>query len=203
SALSLPSGLRVLCGNGADMAAPGHPQASVQQLAYGLGSLMAQLDHIGWEHADRSWLNLAASDDYLQTIALVQAARSLWETATQKHLQRSAPLWISGRPHLPAHTEDASALIGIGMQQQALWLGGCDELWITPLNNSPQAVDWARQQVLVLTYENGLQGLDQPLAGSYTLDGYTVQLQQEVEKLWKHWSDQGGFWAHLQSLTSA
>jgi hypothetical protein len=203
SALSLPLGLRVLCGNGADMAAPGHPQASVQQLAYGLGSLMAQLDHIGWEHADRSWLNLAASDDYLQTIALVQAARSLWETATQKHLQRSAPLWISGRPNLPAHTEDASALIGIGMQQQALWLGGCDELWITPLNNSPQAVDWARQQVLVLTYENGLQGLDQPLAGSYTLDGYTVQLQQEVEKLWKHWSDQGGFWAHLQSPTSA
>ena len=202
-AMPLPTGLRVLCGNGAAMAAPGHPQASVHQLAYGLGSLFAQLDHVGWDHADRAWLNLAASDDYLQTIALVQAARSLWETATQKHLQRSAPLWISGRPHLPTPTEDASALIGIGMQQQALWLGGCDELWITPLNDGPQAMDWARQQVLVLTYENGLQGLDQPLAGSYTLDGYTVKLQHEVDKLWKHWSAHGGFWAQLQSPTGA
>jgi methylmalonyl-CoA mutase N-terminal domain/subunit len=168
-----------------------------------LGSIFAVLDYVGWEHADRAWLNLHASDDYLQTIALVQAARSLWEQATHKHLQRSAPLWISGRPQLSETTEDAAALIGMGMQQQALWLGGCDELWITPIHGGPQARDWARQQVLVLTYENGLQGLDQPLAGSYTLDGYTAALQSETEALWAEWEQQGGFWAHLQSLTQA
>ncbi len=203
AALHLPNGLRVLCGNGAEMASHSHAHSSVQQMAYGLGSLFAQLDHVGWGHADRAWLSLAASDDYVQTIATVQAARSLWERATQKHLQRSAPLWISGRPHLPEQTNDAAALIGIGMQQQALWLGGCDELWSIPLNDSPQAQDWARQQVLVLTYENGLQGLDQPLAGSYTLDGYTAKLQHEVETLWDQWAAQGGFWTEIKRLTEA
>jgi len=201
-ALALPTGLRVLCGNGAELAK--HVgNRPMDQLIYGLGSLFAQLDHLGWEHADRAWLNLEATDDYLQTIALVQAARSLWERATHKKLQRSAPLWISGRPHLSAQTDDAAALIGLGMQQQALWLGGCDELWITPLNNSAQARDWARQQVLVLTYENGLQGLDQPLAGSYTLDGYTAKMQADVEAHWAQQSAQGGFWAELQTHLGA
>ena len=201
-ALALPTGLRILCGNGAELAkyVGNRP---MDQLIYGLGSLFAQLDHVGWEHADRAWLNLEATDDYLQTIALVQAARSLWEQATQEKLKRSAPLWISGRPHLPTQTDDAAALIGLGMQQQALWLGGCDELWITPLNDSAQALDWARQQVLVLTYENGLQGLDQPLAGSYTLDGYTANLQAEVEAHWALQSAQGGFWSALQTHLEA
>ena len=202
-ALALPSGLRVLCGNGSALADLMPGSSTVSQLAYGLGSIFAVLDVVGWEHADRAWLNLQASDDYLQTIALVQAARSLWERETHKHLQRSAPLWISGRPHLSAKTEDAAALIGVGMQQQALWLGGCDELWITPIYDGPQAREWARQQVLVLTYENGLQGLQQPLAGSYTLDGYTAALQSETEALWAEWDQQGGFWAHLQSMTQA
>ena len=89
------------------------------------------------------------------------------------------------------------------MQQQALWLGGCDELWITPLNDSLQAKDWARQQVLVLTYENGLQGLDQPLAGSYTLDGYTAKMQAEVESRWAQQSAEGGFWANLKMHVGA
>lgn len=202
-AMKLPKGVRVLCGNGAEMAHISGSTPALDQLTFGLGSLFAQLDYVGWEHADRAWLNLEATDDYLQTIALVQAARSLWESATQKKLKRSAPLWISGRPHLPAHTEDAAGLIGLGMQQQALWLGGCDELWITPLNDSLQAKDWARQQVLVLTYENGLQGLDQPLAGSYTLDGYTAKMQAEVESRWAQQSAEGGFWANLKMHVGA
>ena len=202
-ALELPKGLRVLCGNGAAMRTSTPGLLCIEQLAYGLGSLFAQLDHVGWEYADRAWLHLEADDDYLQTIALVQAARSLWERRTQKHLGRSAPLWISGSPNLSSQTDDAAALIGLGMQQQALWLGGCDELWIRPLNDSPQAKDWARQQVLVLTYENGLQGVDQPLAGSYTLDGYTAKLEHEVQNLWDLWATQGGYWAEIKSRTGA
>jgi len=202
-ALALPKGLRVLSGNGAELAKRLGNNRPIDQLMYGLGSLFAQLDHVGWEHADRAWLNLEATDDYLQTIALVQAARSLWENATREKLKRPAPLWISGRPHLPAQTDDAAALIGLGMQQQALWLGGCDELWITPLNNSAQAKDWARQQVLVLTYENGLQGLDQPLAGSYTLDGYTAKMQNDVQLRWAQQSIQGGYWSELKTYLGA
>lgn len=198
-ALALPKGLRVICGNGAEMWNHTGLHLPIDQLTYGLGSLFAQLDYVGWEHADRAWLNLEATDDYLQTIALVQTARSLWERATQKKLKRSAPLWISGRPHLPSQTDDAAALIRLGIQQQALWLGGCDELWITPLNDSTKAKDWARQQVLVLTYENGLQGLDQPLAGSYTLDSYTAKMQDEVESRWIQQTAQGGFWAELKT----
>ncbi|MDG1253512.1 MAG: methylmalonyl-CoA mutase family protein [Schleiferiaceae bacterium] len=203
AAVELPKGLRILCGNGGEMAPRITGTQSISQLAYGLGSILAQLDYLGWMHADRAWLHLSATDDYLQTIAIVQAARSLWERACQAHLKRSAPLWISGSPKLAEQTEDAAALISMGMQQQALWLGGCDELWISPINDSSQAHDWARQQVLVLTYENGLQGLDQPLAGSYTLDSYTASLEAEVEKLWAEWAAQGGFWVKIKSLTGA
>lgn len=203
AALLLPKGLRVLCGNGRSWTARTSAPSSIAQLAYGLGSIFAQLDHVGWAHANRAWLLVSATDDYLQTIALVQAARSLWERACQKHLGTSIPLWISGSPLIEQSTEDAAALIGIGMQQQALWLGGCDELWITPINESPQARDWAQQQVLVLTYENGLQGLDQPLKGSYTLDGYTAALQAEVENYWQEWDAHGGFWNQINRQTGA
>ena len=199
-AISLPMGMRVFCANGGAWAQEERSSlpSRVAQLAYGLGSLAAQLDTVGWQHADRTWLYLEASDDYLGTVALCQAARTLWASLCLAHGAPDARLWISGKPALPEPTEDAAALVGVGIQQQALWLGGCDEIWITPIHESAAAYQWARQQTLVLAYENGLHDSRFPLRGAYTLDAYTSALALETEQVWKTWSDQGGFWHHMQ-----
>ncbi len=159
------------------------PQGAVGQLAWGLASLRAMKPAAGRPVG----LVLQATADYFETAAMTQAARMLW-TAN--------PLWIVGRVAGAAPSDDASDLIDRGLQAQALALGGCRDLWIAPLNNSPQAARWARHQALVLYYESGLLRHDFPLRGSYLLEDWTAQLAEAARSQVAAWDARGGL-AHL------
>jgi len=142
------------------------PQGAAAQLAWGLASLEAMNPAPGRPVG----LVLQATEDYFETAAMAQAARLLWT---------HNPLWIVGRV-AGSSSEDAADLVDRGLQAQALALGGCRDLWIQPLNNSPQAARWARHQALVLYYESGLFRHEYPLRGSYLIEEWTAQLAEQA-----------------------
>lgn len=127
-------------------------------------------------------LVLQATEDYFETAAMAQAARLLW-TAN--------PLWIVGRVD-GSTSDDAADLVDRGLKAQALALGGCRDLWIQPLNDSPQAARWARHQGLVLYYESGLFRHEYPLRGSYLIDEWTAQLAEQACAQVQQWTRRGG-----------
>ncbi|MFZ9777298.1 MAG: methylmalonyl-CoA mutase family protein [Schleiferiaceae bacterium] len=154
------------------------PQGAVAQLAWGLASLQASQPAAGRPVG----LVLQATPDYFETAAMAQAARLLWTRN---------PLWMVGRV-AGSPSEDAADLVDRGLQAQALALGGCRDLWIQPLNDSPQAARWARHQALVLYYESGLLRHDFPLRGSYLLEDWTAQLADAARAQVARWDARGG-----------
>jgi hypothetical protein len=153
-------------------------QGAVAQLAWGLASLEAMNPAPGRPVG----LVLQATDDYFETSAMAQAGRLLWTRN---------PLWIVGRV-AGSPSEDAADLVDRGLQAQAFALGGCRDLWIQPLNDSPQAARWARHQALVLYYESGLFRHDYPLRGSYLIDEWTAQLAEAARSQVAAWDARGG-----------
>jgi methylmalonyl-CoA mutase N-terminal domain/subunit len=89
-------------------------------------------------------------------------------------------------------SEDAADLVDRGLQAQALALGGCRDLWIQPLNDSPQAARWARHQALVLYYESGLFRHEYPLRGSYLIEEWTARLAEQARTQVQQWTQRGG-----------
>lgn len=174
----LPEGMGAVVSNACFVAQHG----SVAQLAWGLASLKGMDPAPGRPVG----LVLQATEDYFETAAMAQAARLLWS---------QNPLWIVGRV-TGSTSEDAAELIDRGLQAQALALGGCRDLWIQPLNDSPQAARWARHQALVLYYESGLLRHDFPLRGSYLLEDWTAQLADAARAQVAAWDARGGL-AHL------
>ncbi|MFM6997663.1 MAG: methylmalonyl-CoA mutase family protein [Bacteroidota bacterium] len=154
------------------------PQGAAAQLAWGLASLEAMNPAPGRPVG----LVLQATEDYFETAAMAQAARMLWTRN---------PLWIVGRV-AGTPSEDAADLVDRGLQAQALALGGCRDLWIQPLNDSPQSARWARHQALVLYYESGLFRHDYPLRGSYLIEEWTAQLAQQARAHVQQWAQRGG-----------
>lgn len=193
----LPSGLRCITSNGNSQSKHGH----VAQIAFAVASLEAQLQHVGWHHANRCMMILQASDDYLGSIAMVQAARELWQSMLIKHQQANASLWVAGFTADRDASDDAANLIDTGMNLQALWLGGCDELLNQPINLSPEAGHWALEQQLVLANETDLKD-DEPLRGSYTLDAWTAQMVNMATEHMDRWEQAGGLMKLLDKDSS-
>lgn len=154
------------------------PKGAAAQLAWGLASLEAVNPTPGRPVG----LVLQATDDYFETAAMAQAARLLWT---------HNPLWIVGQV-AGSSSEDAADLVDRGLQAQALALGGCRDLWIQPLNDSPQAARWARHQALVLYYESGLFRHEYPLRGSYLIEEWTAQLADQARAQVQQWAQRGG-----------
>ena len=154
------------------------PRGAAAQLAWGLASLEAMDPAPGRPVG----LVLQATEDYLETAAMAQAARLLWARN---------PLWTVGLVAGPP-SEDAADLVDRGLQAQALALGGCRDLWIQPLNDRPQAARWARHQALVLYYESGLLRHDYPLRGSYLIEAWTAQLAEQARAQVQQWTQRGG-----------
>ncbi len=154
------------------------PQGAAAQLAWGLASL----DAVNPAPGRPVGLVLQATDDYFETAAMAQAARLLWT---------HNPLWIVGRV-AGSTSEDAADLVDRGLQAQALALGGCRDLWIQPLNDSPQAARWARHQALVLYYESGLFRHEYPLRGSYLIEEWTARLAEQARTQVQQWTQRGG-----------
>ena len=154
------------------------PQGAAAQLAWGLASLEAVNPAPGRPVG----LVLQATEDYFETAAMAQAARLLWTRN---------PLWIVGRV-AGSTSEDAADLVDRGLQAQALALGGCRDLWIQPLNDSPQAARWARHQALVLYYESGLFRHEYPLRGSYLIEEWTARLAEQARTQVQQWTQRGG-----------
>ena len=153
-------------------------KGAAAQLAWGLASLEAVNPAPGRPVG----LVLQATDDYFETAAMAQAARLIWT---------HNPLWIVGRVAGSA-SEDAADLVDRGLQAQALALGGCRDLWIQPLNGSPQAARWARHQALVLYFESGLFRHEYPLRGSYLIEEWTTQLAEQARAQVQQWTQRGG-----------
>jgi len=175
----LPHGIRVVCAN-----AMVH-QSPAEQIAMIVASLTFQLNHIGWKHAGRTWVLLHATGDYLQDIAMTQALRGLWKQVLESNDHGDQPLWIAGHVS-SANSEDAADLINSGLSMQAMRLGGADEIWLDPLNDSKEAKQWAREQFLVMAYESGLDQTS--LQGSYTLDDWTCQLMAQAQSKVESWT---------------
>lgn len=154
------------------------PKGAAAQLAWGLASLEAVNPAPGRPVG----LVLQATEDYFETAAMAQAARLLWT---------HNPLWIVGRV-AGSTSEDAADLVDRGLQAQALALGGCRDLWIQPLNDSPQTARWARHQALVLYYESGLFRHEYPLRGSYLIEEWTAQLAEQARAQVQQWTQRGG-----------
>lgn len=193
----LPPGLRCITSNGNSQSKQGH----VAQIAFAVASLEAQLQHVGWQQANRCMMILQASDDYLGSIAMVQAARELWQSMLIKHQQGHASLWVAGFTADRDASDDAANLIDNGLNLQALWLGGCDELLNQPINPSPEAGHWALEQQLVLAHETDLND-DEPLRGSYTLDAWTTQMVDLATEHLNRWRQAGGL-MHLLDKDSS
>lgn len=149
---------------------------SVDHVAFAIFSLIVQLDTLGWENTDRCIIFIKSHRNYLETIAMTQAIRILWNSILKKKNRDNSSLWICGETSSNIETDPPEQLIARSIEAQSLWLGGCDEIIIHPVEASTKAKQWARDQFLILAYETGLTKERDILKGSYLLDEWSEKI---------------------------
>ena len=149
---------------------------SVDHVAFTISSLIIQLDTLGWENTDKCIVFIKSHRNYLETIAMTQAIRILWNSILKKKNRGNSSLWICGETSSNIEKDPPEQLIARGIEAQSLWLGGCDEIIIHPVEVSAKAKQWARDQFLILAYETGLTKEKDILKGSYLLDEWSEKI---------------------------
>ena len=195
--LKIPQNVRSICSNANCI-----PNNNViDQVAFTISSLIIQLDILGWNNSDRCLVFLKSQSNYLETIAMTQAIRILWRSILEKNNRLDSSLWICGETSLQTHEDPAQQLISRGIEAQSLWLGGCNEIVIHPVDSSSKAKQWARDQFLILAYETGLTREKDILKGSYLIDEWSEKIILASKEKINKWVNNHSFIKEIENET--
>ena len=175
---TLPSNVRTICTNTKNISSTN----CTDKVAFSIYNLAVQLNSAGWDNSKRCIVFLEAQENYLETIAMIQAIRILWNSYLEENGKSDTTLWICGETQDKKFKKNPpEKLVGRSLEAQSLWLGGCDEIIIHPVAESTEAEQWARDQFLILAYETKLSGHKDVLKGSYLLDSWSEKIISEAE----------------------
>lgn len=144
-----------------------------------------------------------AHNDVFEEIAKYRAARAIWaETARHKYGARKEASW-----KLRFHAQTAGCslqdkqpqvnLTRVAYQAMAAVLGGCQSLHTNSMDEtlalpSEHAVTLALRTQQVLAYETGVTNTVDPLGGSYFVETFTKQMQQDARSYFERIEQKGG-----------
>jgi methylmalonyl-CoA mutase N-terminal domain/subunit len=151
-----------------------------------------------------------AHNDVFEEIAKYRAARVLWaETIRNKYGAKKESSW-----KLRFHAQTAGCslqdkqpevnLIRVAYQALAAVLGGCQSLHTNSMDEtlalpSEHAVTLALRTQQVLAYETGVTNTVDPLGGSYFVEAFTKQMQQEARSYFDRIEQLGGMIRALEA----
>jgi methylmalonyl-CoA mutase N-terminal domain/subunit len=144
-----------------------------------------------------------AHNDVFEELAKYRAARMLWaDTLRHKYGAKKENSW-----KLRFHAQTAGCslqdkqpqvnLIRVAYQALAAVLGGCQSLHTNSMDEtlalpSEHAVTLALRTQQVLAYETGVTNTVDPLGGSYFVETFTRQMEQEAHKYFDRIEELGG-----------
>jgi methylmalonyl-CoA mutase N-terminal domain/subunit len=150
-----------------------------------------------------------AHNDVFEEIAKYRAARVLWaETLREKYGARKENSW-----KLRFHAQTAGCslqdkqpevnLIRVAYQALAAVLGGCQSLHTNSMDEtlalpSEHAVTLALRTQQVLAYETGVTNTVDPVGGSYFVESFTKQMEQQARGYFQKIEQQGGMIAAIE-----
>jgi methylmalonyl-CoA mutase N-terminal domain/subunit len=150
-----------------------------------------------------------AHNDVFEEIAKYRAARVLWaETLREKYGARKENSW-----KLRFHAQTAGCslqdkqpevnLIRVAYQALAAVLGGCQSLHTNSMDEtlalpSEHAVTLALRTQQVLAYETGVTNSVDPVGGSYFVESFTKQMEQQARGYFQRIEQQGGMIAAIE-----
>src|SRR5213076_1610466 len=149
-------------------------------------------------------------NDIFEEVAKYRAARSIWaEAMRDKYGAKDEASW-----KLRFHAQTAGCslqdrqpevnLIRVAYQALAAALGGCQSLHTNSMDEtlalpSEHAVTLALRTQQVLAYETGVTNTVDPLGGSYFVEAFTRQMQQEARTYFERVEQLGGMIAAIEA----
>ncbi len=151
-----------------------------------------------------------AHNDIFEEIAKYRAARVIWaETLRHKYGARKENSW-----KLRFHAQTAGCslqdkqpevnLMRVAYQALAAVVGGCQSLHTNSMDEtlalpSEHAVTLALRTQQVLAYETGVTNTVDPLGGSYFIESFTRQQEEEARKYFDRIEELGGMIAAIEA----
>jgi methylmalonyl-CoA mutase N-terminal domain/subunit len=151
-----------------------------------------------------------AHNDLFEEVAKYRAARLLWAEAMRtKYGALNEASW-----KLRFHAQTAGCslqdkqpevnLIRVAYQALAAALGGCQSLHTNSMDEtlalpSEHAATLALRTQQVLAFETGVTNTADPLGGSYYVESFTKQMQQEARGYFDRIEEQGGMIAAIEA----
>ena len=150
-----------------------------------------------------------AHNDIFEEVAKYRAARVLWaEAMRDKYGARKENSW-----KLRFHAQTAGCslqdkqpevnLIRVAYQAMAAVLGGCQSLHTNSMDEtlalpSEHAVTLALRTQQVLAFETGVTNTVDPLGGSYFIEAFTKQMEQQARLYFQKIEEHGGMIAAIE-----
>ncbi|HEV8060053.1 MAG TPA: methylmalonyl-CoA mutase family protein [Gemmataceae bacterium] len=150
-----------------------------------------------------------AHNDIFEEVAKYRAARVLWaEAMRDKYGARKVNSW-----KLRFHAQTAGCslqdkqpevnLIRVAYQAMAAVLGGCQSLHTNSMDEtlalpSEHAVTLALRTQQVLAFETGVTNTVDPLGGSYFIEAFTKQMEQQARLYFQKIEEHGGMIAAIE-----
>ncbi|HET7101227.1 MAG TPA: methylmalonyl-CoA mutase family protein, partial [Terriglobia bacterium] len=180
-------------------------------LANGIAYISAALEghHSVDEVAPRVSFFLNAHNDFLEEIAKFRAARRMWARIMRERFKAKNPRSCTFRFHaqtagstLTAQQPDTN-IVRVALQTLAAVLGGTqslhsnsrDEALALPTEASALLALRTQQ---IIAYESGVTNTVDPVAGSYTIEKLTNELQQTAEAYLEKIDGMGGMPAAIE-----
>lgn len=187
---------------------------AVQELACSLANATATLRAMHARSlaiddvAPRLSLSLAIGSDVLMELAKLRAARRLWSQMTEAFGASPEARGLTLHARTGRRNKSAldpwSNMLRSTFEALTAVIGGCDSLRIDPHDVSNGKADdrasrLARNQQLILKHEAGLDRLQDPAGGSWTLEVLTDWLARAAWSAFQGIEAQGGLLAALQA----
>jgi methylmalonyl-CoA mutase N-terminal domain/subunit len=151
-----------------------------------------------------------AHNDFLEEVAKFRAARKLWAELMRERYAPKDPKSLALRFHAQTAGSTLTAqqpennVVRVAYQAMAAVLGGCqslhtnsrDEALALPTEESAKIALRTQQ---VLAHESGVPRYADPLAGSYTIEAMTLDIEREARALIERIDSMGGARAAIES----
>ena len=182
---------------------------AAQEIGFGFANFFAYIDS-GLkrglsleEFVPKMDLHSTADMDLFEEVAKFRAARRLWAKLMKERYKCQDPellklritVWTAGN-RMTAQ-QPLNNLARITMQVLASILGGIEHIWAPAYDEalalpSSESTRIANTVKLILHHECGLQGVIDPMGGSYYLEKLTSQIEEEARFWLKEIEDKGG-----------
>ncbi len=177
----------------------------VQQLAYALAHANEYINHFGAEVTSKIHFNFAVGTNYFFEIAKLRAFRLLWEVLLKEYQVKNSQAHIFTKPTIRNKTlyDYNVNMLRTTSECMSAILGGSNTIaniaYDTIYHKSNEFGERiARNQLLILQKESGLNMPQEYANGSYYIESITQELAEKALQIFKEIEKSGGFLKQLK-----